>query len=275
MQQNYQDAMTIVRNFGKPDLFITFTCNPNWPEIKESLLPNQNAFDRPDIAVRVFNLKFQNFIDDLTKNDVLGKVVAYIYVIEFQKRGLPHAHILLILRDEDKFRTAEDIDYVVWAEIPNQIKNPDLYKIVTENMIHGPCGDINPKASCMDPITKCCTKQFPKEFVSETKFNDNGFPLYKRNQITYFEKTIRNQKIKLDNRWVVPYCPKLSLKYGNHINVEICSSIQSVKYLFKYVYKGQDKCNNIIIQSVENGQNLLQWDEIKTYMGNFNYKKKF
>lgn len=33
MHQLYQDAMSIVRQFGKPDLFITFTCNPNWPEI--------------------------------------------------------------------------------------------------------------------------------------------------------------------------------------------------------------------------------------------------
>ena len=34
MQQNNQDATAIVRKFGRPDLFITFTCNPTWPEIK-------------------------------------------------------------------------------------------------------------------------------------------------------------------------------------------------------------------------------------------------
>jgi hypothetical protein len=39
MQQNYQDAMSIVRKNGKPDLFITMTCNPEWPEIKENLKP--------------------------------------------------------------------------------------------------------------------------------------------------------------------------------------------------------------------------------------------
>ena len=39
MQQNYQDAMAIVRKFGKPDLFITVTCNPNWREIVENLFP--------------------------------------------------------------------------------------------------------------------------------------------------------------------------------------------------------------------------------------------
>lgn len=39
MSSRYQDAMAIVREKGKPDLFVTFTCNPNWPEIVEELLP--------------------------------------------------------------------------------------------------------------------------------------------------------------------------------------------------------------------------------------------
>ncbi|CAN0516246.1 unnamed protein product, partial [Scytosiphon promiscuus] len=37
MQQQYQDAMVVVRKFGKPGLFVTFTCNPGWPEITEAL----------------------------------------------------------------------------------------------------------------------------------------------------------------------------------------------------------------------------------------------
>ena len=45
----------------------------------------------------------------------------------------------------------------------------------------------------------------------------------------------------LDNRWVVPYNPKLLMMFNCHINVEVCSSIILVKYLFKYVYKGHDK----------------------------------
>lgn len=57
MMQNYQDAMTIVRKYGKPDIFITMTCNPNWLEIKENLLPNQQPNDRPDICARIFDIK--------------------------------------------------------------------------------------------------------------------------------------------------------------------------------------------------------------------------
>src|SRR3989440_3144955 len=50
MQQLYQDSMAIVREFGKPDLFVTVTCNPTWPEIADELLPNQRPDDRPDLA---------------------------------------------------------------------------------------------------------------------------------------------------------------------------------------------------------------------------------
>jgi len=35
LQQNYQDAMAIIAKFGKPDLFLTFTCNPKWREITQ------------------------------------------------------------------------------------------------------------------------------------------------------------------------------------------------------------------------------------------------
>nr|GEX03722.1 hypothetical protein [Tanacetum cinerariifolium] len=48
-------------------------------------------------------------------------------------------------------------------------------------------------------------------------------------------------KDKEDNRWVVPYNPALLMMFNCHINVEVCSSIKSVKYVFKYVYKGHDK----------------------------------
>ena len=68
--QLYQDSMAMVRRYGKPDLFITMTCNPKWPEISRELLPNQLANDRPDIVARVFRAKLEALLDDLTKKNV-------------------------------------------------------------------------------------------------------------------------------------------------------------------------------------------------------------
>ena len=61
----YQDAMAMVRDHGKPDLFITFACNPKWPEISAELMPGQDASDRPDLIVRVFNIKMKALLKDL------------------------------------------------------------------------------------------------------------------------------------------------------------------------------------------------------------------
>ena len=48
---------------------------------------------------------------------VFGTPVAYIHVIEFQKRGLPHCHLLLILAEDSKVRDADAIDSLISAEI--------------------------------------------------------------------------------------------------------------------------------------------------------------
>ena len=55
----FQDGMAICREYHKPDFFITMTCNPHWPEIKEQLKPGQTAQDRPDLVARVFKQKLE------------------------------------------------------------------------------------------------------------------------------------------------------------------------------------------------------------------------
>ena len=254
LYQRYLDAMSIVRTFGKPDLFITFTCNPQWKEIQENL-NGCPAHERPDIVTRVFREKVRRFKEDL-KNQFLGvEFIALIDVIEYQKRGLPHCHLLGIVREQDKLRTTEDYDRMVSAEIPDPKKFLDAYKTVTKCMIHGPCGKHNPTAPCM--VNGKCSKGYPKEFRENTGHNNKGYPFYKRpNNGRKFEiKKNKKTKIILDNTWVVPYNLKLATKYDAHINVEICCSVILVKYLYDYVYKGGDKA------TIEINQN-----ELKSYI---------
>jgi Helitron helicase-like domain at N-terminus len=79
MRERYQDAMAIVSKFGPPDLFVTFTCNPAWPEIVDNLQPGEQSSDRPDLVARVFKLKLAEMMKDLTVVGVLGVAVAYVY----------------------------------------------------------------------------------------------------------------------------------------------------------------------------------------------------
>lgn len=79
--------MAIVRVLGRPTYFVTFTCNPDWPEIRAALLPGQDAQSRPDLVARVFGQKLRALLEELTKRGIFGRCVAILMVIEFQKRG--------------------------------------------------------------------------------------------------------------------------------------------------------------------------------------------
>ena len=237
MRERFYDAMAIVAKYGKPDLFITMTCNPNWREIKDNLYPGQTPIDRPDLIARVFKIKLNELKKDLTTNKVFGKVKAFVYTIEFQKRGLPHAHILIILDNANKIDTVEKIDNIVSAEIPSE-QNKNLREKVLRHMIHGPCGCLNLNAPCME--NGACIKEFPKRYNDTTLMNKNGYPEYRRRNSGY----VYVKKLPVDNRNVVPYNKYLLMKYNCHINVEVCTSVKSVKYIFKYIYKGYD-CANI------------------------------
>jgi hypothetical protein len=165
--------MARVRKFGKPDLFITFTCNPKWKEITDTLLPGQTAKDRPKLVTRVFNLKLDALLKDI-KDGVLSNVIAKIWVIEFQKRGLPHTHILLILDEASKLRTLEDYNLMVSAKILDPIRHTEAYETVTSCMVHGPCGLDFLNAQCMEQGK--CKKRYLRSFSEETCCDVDGYP---------------------------------------------------------------------------------------------------
>jgi Helitron helicase-like domain at N-terminus len=105
MHEYTQDAMTYVRNYGRLDLFVTFTCNPKWEEIEQELLDGQAPSDRHDLLARVFRQKLIKLINIVTKSHIFGSVRCWMYSIEWQKRGLPHAHILIWLKLKDKIKS--------------------------------------------------------------------------------------------------------------------------------------------------------------------------
>ncbi|MCH81093.1 ATP-dependent DNA helicase PIF1, partial [Trifolium medium] len=77
MFNNCQDAMTLCKRYGYPDLFLTVTCNPRWVEIQRHLSRSGNyACFRPDICCRVFKLKLEEMMNDFKKGDFFGWVIA-------------------------------------------------------------------------------------------------------------------------------------------------------------------------------------------------------
>ncbi|XP_057734375.1 uncharacterized protein LOC130949752 [Arachis stenosperma] len=225
MFNNCQDAMAICKHYGYPDLFLTITYNPNWLEFQRyTRREGIPIADRPDISCRVFHAKLKCILTDLK-------------VALFSILSMP---------------------LLFYVELPNPAKFPNLYRMVTKYMIHGPCGRIRSSSPCMKDGK--CSKFYPKQFVNETSFDDDGYPVYKRRDMGI---TVKLCGADIDNRFVVPYNPLLLMKYQAHINLEFCNKSNIIKYLFKYVNKGPDRLTATVDQSTSGHQDSQILDEIK------------
>nr|GEV30128.1 DNA helicase [Tanacetum cinerariifolium] len=205
MYNHYLDALAICRSLGNP---------------------------------QVFEQKVNEFIRFLKLKKPFGYMIAFLYTIEFQKRGLPHSHTLLWVSLRSKITDACQIDDYISTKIPDLAYDPTGYKVVTELMMHGPCGVANPDAACTE----------------------------NRTEIHFMKGESR-----LDNCNVVPYNQKLSLAFHAHINVECCGWSMLIKYLFKYISKGPDRILAKVSKpigdtSTSTDKQLMEVDEIKNHV---------
>ena len=183
----------------------------------------------------------------------LGKLNAYIYVIEFQKRGLPHAQFLIILQKAYKLASPELYDDIVSTELPKEESNPHSNAAIAKHMMHGPCGHLNKQNVSMKDGR--CKIQYPKDFCPTARHGQNLFPIYRQGDNS---NCIEIRGATLDNRRIVPHNPYSLTKFDCHTNVEICSTIVAVKYLYTYVYKGYDRIAfHTISQQSTNGINEI------------------
>ncbi|XP_071719049.1 uncharacterized protein [Rutidosis leptorrhynchoides] len=244
MYSHYLDALAICRVHGNPKFFITCTCNAKWPEIRRYLrkFPGLTSTDRGDIVARIFNMKVKQFVSVLKQEELFGPSTAVLYTIEFQKRGLPHCHTLLWIKPSLRSYQPQDVDRFISAELPDPVRDPNGFRVVSDMMMHGPCGLLNKKAPCMEESESTresfCSKKFPKPFNEQTYFDKDGYVHYQRHNLGISA----DKKIcRLDNGYVVPYNRTLCLRFHAHNNVEWCGWSMLIKYLFKYISKGTDR----------------------------------
>ena len=75
------------------------------------LFPGQSATDRHDLRNNVFRMKHKLLLSYLKDDHPFGKTVADVSVIEFQKRSLVHADIILFV-EEEQMKALENIERV-------------------------------------------------------------------------------------------------------------------------------------------------------------------
>jgi hypothetical protein len=239
----YHDAMALPAHFGRPDLFLTMTCNPKWPEITDNLPAGGDPLDHPDLVARVFFSKWMALLSDVTRSHIFGEVLAFCWRIEWQFRGWPHVHCMIILRT--KLLSAHQIDGIISAEIPDPVQHPVLHQMVKDFMIHGPfCGDMRPVARCRQKDELNCRFRYSKARQESTAICDNQFPLYRRRQ----RHTTVVKGHVISDEWVVPHNALLLLRYRCHVNLEVVSHMKVTKYCYKYVFKKPDEATIVLDQ---------------------------
>jgi hypothetical protein len=162
----------------------------------------------------------------------LGTVVAFVYTIEFQKRGISHVHLMVTLEPKDRPTTAEKIDCIVSAELANEETSPRLYALIKRFMLHGPCKG----RPCWNG--KSCKYGYPRPYTEITVVVDGSYPVYLRRDDG---QEVKKANLVFTNQHVVPFNKFLTLMFKAHINVEIPVNSRAVKYLYKYITKGHDR----------------------------------
>jgi hypothetical protein len=157
-----------------------------------------------------------------------------------------------------KLNGPDDFDKYISAELPDEKIYPILHKLVCKHMMHGPCGILHKQCACM--VDGKCRFNYARQFFAATQQGKDAYPIYRRRQDG---QKVYIRKRWLDNRWVVPYNPTLLMRYNCHINVEVCCSIKSIKYIYKYIYKGHDCASFAVHECSENGP--IEINEIMQY----------
>ena len=236
----FQNAMALPRRFGRPDLFITMTCNPAWDEIRLAVPQGSSWQEHPDIVARVFMIKVASLCDDIRNKEIFGPVAAIVYRIEWQSRGLPHMHMLVILAAH--IISAADVDNIVCAEIPDPDSHSMLHELVRQFHIHKPCDGCGDATCRQKTPDASCFRGFPKAMMHTTNLPVDGFPLYRRRgRFTTNVKDHNGVDRVVTDEWVVSYVPFLLLRYKCHLNVEVACHLFVFTYVYKYVFKAPDK----------------------------------
>ncbi|CAN0055436.1 unnamed protein product, partial [Heterosigma akashiwo] len=231
---HYLDCMTIFSCKGEPTYFITLTFNPKWPEL-EQFLNGRPYTDRPDIVERIFQQKRDLFLEAIIKFEVLGKVPAYCWTEEWQKRYLPHIHLLLAMAEASRPRTPEEVERVITCELADPESHPRLFELQAKCMMHS-CGTPENPLACS--VSGSCKYGYPHKFCDSTQLRKGAYPLWKRRDQGRSYTGAGGREFT--NRDLLPTNPWLILLAAAHVFFELCIGFTCIKYVNKYINKGPD-----------------------------------
>jgi len=235
----FHDVMHISKVRGASHLFITFTCNPNWPEVVALLgghKPDFSSESHQALLARVFVFKRKQFIQRLMSDDYLFRghrgTVWIVYSTEWQKGDLPHAHIACRLNIDTAIQPMATLmdqlglmEKIISAKMPSR-DEPHYHQVVAFMQHPDVCKSCLKHFKGCAPGEKRCRFRFPKPVNEHARVDMKGFPVYARGP-----SDVR----------IVPHNPRSLEEFNCHINFEFTFLSMHFAYLYSYLCKGVDR----------------------------------
>ena len=260
----------MVREWGSPTLFLTFSCAEyESPDIANYLRSVNNVSssynigklctEDPISVSRQFSLKFHAFFNTvLKKGEVLGKVDHFYWKKEYQARGAPHYHVLLWIRDapvigqDDPDKVLSWIQERITCQIPDKETSPELHRLVTRYQMHKCSAYCKRKRKCSSGafITRC-RFGFPRQECESAKLNSVSDSLRSRKKI--YELPRGDTEVRVND-----YNPLLLMLWQANIDIQFVaeSSLALAHYVSGYVTKAERSNMQEIWQEVSENKSV-------------------
>ena len=246
------DVDCMIREFGSPTFFCTFSCaeyeSPDILEYLRKVNDVPDSYDNGRLCIedpisvsRQFSHKFHEFFSIfIKKGQVLGQVDHFFWKKEYQQSGAPHYHALLWIRDAPKMGQdkPEDviafIDRYITCHIPNHNTCPELHKTVVSKQLHKCSAYCKKKYKSGGHYFQRCKFGYPRPVTSKTVLKDVTTNLKAHQKIYDLKRHETETRVN-------DYNPLLLLQWGANIDVQYINetSLALANYVTSYVTKAE------------------------------------
>ena len=265
----HSELKCMIREWGSPTLFLTFSCAEyESPDITEFLMKVNNVppsynigklcVEDPISVSRKFSLKFHAFFRKVLINgEVLGKVDHFYWKKEYQNRGAPHYHVLLWIRDAPVIDRDEPEDVLKWIQeritchIPDKDGSPELHRLVTRYQLHKCSKYCKRRKKCGRSYITRCRFSFPRPVCANAALNPVQESLKSCNRI--YQLTRTESEVRVND-----YNPFLLMLWKANIDIQFIAeaSLALAHYVSGYVTKAERSSMQEIWQEVSENKSI-------------------
>ena len=265
----HSELKCMIREWGSPTLFLTFSCAEyESPDITEFLMKVNNVppsynigklcVEDPISVSRKFSLKFHAFFRKVLINgEVLGKVDHFYWKKEYQNRGAPHYHVLLWIHDAPVIDRDEPEHVLKWIQeritchIPDKDGSPELHRLVTRYQLHKCSKYCKRRKKCGRSYITRCRFGFPRPVCANAALNPVQESLKSRNRI--YQLTRTESEVRVND-----YNPLLLMLWKANIDIQFIAeaSLALAHYVSGYVTKAERSSMQEIWQEVSENKSI-------------------